>query len=89
MHLNVKGVTEEDFKAKSMLEGDTRCLGPRGTFAHLFSDFPFPHKTFLDESGAFCCTQAYPSELMDIFCVAGTVEQAEQPNYLAEGQTPF
>eukprot|EP00983_Pelagomonas_calceolata_P060035 1146199-Pelagomonas_calceolata.AAC.8 len=23
---------------------------------------------------------------MDIFCVAGTVEQAEQPHYLAEGQ---
>eukprot|EP00983_Pelagomonas_calceolata_P052115 1142695-Pelagomonas_calceolata.AAC.1 len=28
------------------------------------------------------------SDLMDIFCVAGTVEQAEQPNYLAE-ERPF
>eukprot|EP00983_Pelagomonas_calceolata_P126684 1161330-Pelagomonas_calceolata.AAC.6 len=26
---------------------------------------------------------------MDVFCVAGTVEQAEQPNYLAEGPTPL
>eukprot|EP00983_Pelagomonas_calceolata_P064380 1148097-Pelagomonas_calceolata.AAC.1 len=25
------------------------------------------------------------SELMDIFCAVGTVEQTEQPNYLAEG----
>eukprot|EP00983_Pelagomonas_calceolata_P112351 1159873-Pelagomonas_calceolata.AAC.10 len=24
-----------------------------------------------------------------LFCVAGTVEQAEQPNYLAEGQIPL
>eukprot|EP00983_Pelagomonas_calceolata_P126539 1161314-Pelagomonas_calceolata.AAC.1 len=26
---------------------------------------------------------------MDLYCVAGTVEQAEQPNYLAKGQVPF
>eukprot|EP00983_Pelagomonas_calceolata_P092739 1157702-Pelagomonas_calceolata.AAC.8 len=29
------------------------------------------------------------SDLMDIFCAVGTVEQTEQPNYLAEGQTPL
>eukprot|EP00983_Pelagomonas_calceolata_P041065 1137883-Pelagomonas_calceolata.AAC.5 len=28
------------------------------------------------------------SDLMDIVCAVGTAEQAEQPNYLAEGQTP-
>eukprot|EP00983_Pelagomonas_calceolata_P083246 1156120-Pelagomonas_calceolata.AAC.6 len=28
-------------------------------------------------------------KLMDILCVAGAVEQAEQPNYLAEGQLPL
>eukprot|EP00983_Pelagomonas_calceolata_P005994 199422-Pelagomonas_calceolata.AAC.2 len=26
---------------------------------------------------------------MDILCAVGTVEQAEQPNYLAEGRTPI
>eukprot|EP00983_Pelagomonas_calceolata_P046408 1140146-Pelagomonas_calceolata.AAC.2 len=26
---------------------------------------------------------------IDIFCAVGTVEQAEQPNYLVEGQTPL
>eukprot|EP00983_Pelagomonas_calceolata_P061867 1147006-Pelagomonas_calceolata.AAC.1 len=26
---------------------------------------------------------------MDTFCAFGTVEQAEQPNYLAEGRIPF
>eukprot|EP00983_Pelagomonas_calceolata_P121033 1160761-Pelagomonas_calceolata.AAC.1 len=28
-------------------------------------------------------------DLMDMFCVAGTVEQAKQPNYLAKGQIPL
>eukprot|EP00983_Pelagomonas_calceolata_P096098 1158088-Pelagomonas_calceolata.AAC.1 len=32
---------------------------------------------------------SFISNLMDTFCVAGTVEQAEQPNYLAEGQIPL
>eukprot|EP00983_Pelagomonas_calceolata_P005019 164179-Pelagomonas_calceolata.AAC.1 len=31
-------------------------------------------------------TYRFISDLMDIFCVARTVEQAEQPNYPAEGQ---
>eukprot|EP00983_Pelagomonas_calceolata_P113535 1159998-Pelagomonas_calceolata.AAC.1 len=26
---------------------------------------------------------------MDMFCVAGTFQQAEQPNYLAKGQSPI
>eukprot|EP00983_Pelagomonas_calceolata_P014606 464074-Pelagomonas_calceolata.AAC.1 len=34
-------------------------------------------------------TYRFISDLMDIFCVAGTIEQAEQPNYLAEGQIPL
>eukprot|EP00983_Pelagomonas_calceolata_P077805 1154027-Pelagomonas_calceolata.AAC.2 len=34
-------------------------------------------------------TDRYISDLMDIFCAVGTVEQTEQPNYLAEGQTPL
>eukprot|EP00983_Pelagomonas_calceolata_P063199 1147628-Pelagomonas_calceolata.AAC.3 len=34
-------------------------------------------------------TYRFISGLVDIFCVAGTVEQAEQPNYLAEGQPPL
>eukprot|EP00983_Pelagomonas_calceolata_P038197 1136704-Pelagomonas_calceolata.AAC.1 len=29
------------------------------------------------------------SKLMDVFCAVGTVEQAEQPNYPAEAQTPL
>jgi len=34
-------------------------------------------------------TYRFISDLMDIFCAVGTVEQTEQPNYLAEGQTPL
>eukprot|EP00983_Pelagomonas_calceolata_P042955 1138717-Pelagomonas_calceolata.AAC.3 len=34
-------------------------------------------------------TYRFVSELMDIFCAVGTVKQTEQPNYLAEGQTPL
>eukprot|EP00983_Pelagomonas_calceolata_P134162 1162031-Pelagomonas_calceolata.AAC.7 len=34
-------------------------------------------------------TYHFISDLMDIFYVAGTIEQAEQPNYLAEGQIPL
>eukprot|EP00983_Pelagomonas_calceolata_P048083 1140913-Pelagomonas_calceolata.AAC.6 len=34
-------------------------------------------------------TYRFTSNLMDIFCVAGTVEQAKQPTYLAEGQIPL
>eukprot|EP00983_Pelagomonas_calceolata_P084023 1156277-Pelagomonas_calceolata.AAC.9 len=34
-------------------------------------------------------THRFISKLMDIFRAVGTVEQAEQPNYLAEGQTPL
>eukprot|EP00983_Pelagomonas_calceolata_P078851 1154412-Pelagomonas_calceolata.AAC.3 len=34
-------------------------------------------------------TYRYVSKLIDIFCAVGTVEQAEQPNYVAEGQTPL
>eukprot|EP00983_Pelagomonas_calceolata_P032128 1008851-Pelagomonas_calceolata.AAC.1 len=34
-------------------------------------------------------TYRFISDLMDIFCAAGTVELAEQPNYLVEGQTPL
>eukprot|EP00983_Pelagomonas_calceolata_P050254 1141877-Pelagomonas_calceolata.AAC.3 len=29
-------------------------------------------------------TYCFISDLMDTFCVAGTVEQAKQPNYLAD-----
>eukprot|EP00983_Pelagomonas_calceolata_P069829 1150521-Pelagomonas_calceolata.AAC.6 len=38
-----------------------------------------PSRTFLDETG----------ELMDILCVAGTVQQAKQPNHLAEDEIPL
>eukprot|EP00983_Pelagomonas_calceolata_P008770 285850-Pelagomonas_calceolata.AAC.1 len=32
-------------------------------------------------------THRFISDLVDVFCAVGTVEKAEQPNYLAEGQT--
>eukprot|EP00983_Pelagomonas_calceolata_P063755 1147857-Pelagomonas_calceolata.AAC.2 len=34
-------------------------------------------------------TRQFISEAMDILCVASIVQQAEQPNYLAEGQIPL
>jgi len=34
-----------------------------------------------------CDSYRFISDLMDVFSMAGVYQQAEQPNYLAEGQT--
>jgi len=34
-----------------------------------------------------CNSYRFLSDLMDVFSMAGVHQQAEQPNYLAEGQT--
>eukprot|EP00983_Pelagomonas_calceolata_P083784 1156230-Pelagomonas_calceolata.AAC.1 len=42
-----------------------------------------------EKSNLFVETYRFIFDLMDIIFVAGTIEQAEQPNYLAERQIPL
>jgi len=67
----------------------------RRAYAQLFSDFPSSYRIFLDDSGTFYYSQASSEDairLIALFLISFFVQleqQTEQPNYLAEGQTPL